>query len=240
MITQKFNTDYVRGLRFGIPIIFGFIPSAIAYAVIARQGGISALETIAMSVFVFAGASQMLAAGMYAQQAGILIIVLATFILNLRHVIMSTCVINRIKNERMGIKLLSAFGVTDETFSIFSSTPEDKCSTPFFLGLVTVAYTSWVTGTILGAFISDFLPAVISASLGIALYALFISLLVPNLLHNGKLTLLVLVTAICNTFLSKCMGSSWALIVSTLVCAGLGTLFIDLNEKGQMNDHAKL
>ena len=230
MTKQQSRTDYVRGLKFGMPILFGFIPSAIAYAVIARQSGLSALETILMSAFVFAGASQMLAAGMYAQ-TGILVIILATFILNLRHIIMSTCVMHRLKDTRMPMKLFLSFGVTDETFSIFTTTPESLCSAPFLLGLITVAYTSWLTGSALGAFLSDLLPAILSASLGIALYALFISLLMPNLRRDHKLILLVIITAACNTVLSRFLEASWAIIVSTLLCAGLGMLLTDSKEK---------
>ena len=83
------------GARLGIPVILGYIPVGIAYALIARQAGFSVLETCMMSVFVYAGASEMMAAGMYAQGAGIAAIVLTTFILNLRHFIMSACVIAR-------------------------------------------------------------------------------------------------------------------------------------------------
>ena len=63
------------GARLGIPVILGYIPVGIAYALIARLAGFSVLETCMMSVFVYAGASEMMAAGMYAQGAGIAAIV---------------------------------------------------------------------------------------------------------------------------------------------------------------------
>ena len=106
------------GARLGIPVILGYIPVGIAYALIARQAGFSVLETCMMSVFVYAGASEMMAAGMYAQGAGIAAIVLATFILNLRHFIMSACVMNGMRSEKRAFKELAAFGVTDEVFAI--------------------------------------------------------------------------------------------------------------------------
>lgn len=165
------------GARLGIPVILGYIPVGIAYALIARQAGFSVLETCMMSVFVYAGASEMMAAGMYAQGAGIAAIVLATFILNLRHFIMSACVMNGMRSEKRAFKELAAFCVTDEVFAIY--TTQKKLERPglVFLGMALISYLSWNLGTVIGAVASDFLPALLTAALGVAMYAMFISLL---------------------------------------------------------------
>ena len=223
--------QYKNGLSAGIPVILGFVPVGIAYAIMARQAGFSVAQTCGMSVAVFAGASQMMAVGMYVQGASVIAMILATFILNLRHLIMSTCVVNRMKKERTGIKMLAAFGVTDESFAIFTTIKKEKASVWFFLGLITVTYSSWNVGTLIGAVASEFLPEIITASLGIALYAMFIGILAPNLKHNGKLGALVLLTAVCNSILTQFIPSSWALIVSTLICAFAGIFFVDLHEE---------
>ena len=91
--------QFAHGLRAGVPVVLGFLPVGIAFAIMARQAGFSILETCTMSVTVFAGASQMMAVGMHAQGAGLAAIIFTTFILNLRHVIMSTCVGKREKSE---------------------------------------------------------------------------------------------------------------------------------------------
>ena len=223
--------QYLAGMRAGVPVIFGFVPVGIAFAIMARQAGFSLMQTCGMSLCVFAGASQMMAAGMYGQGAGLAAIIFATFILNLRHLIMSTCVMNRMKDGSTGARLLAAFGVTDESFALFTTEKEENCFLPYFFGMITVTYSSWNVGTFIGAVASDFLPGIITASLGIALYAMFIGLLVPSLPGNGKLGALVLLTALCNALLSRLMPASWALICSTLLCALIGTGFIDLNEE---------
>ena len=222
--------QYLSGLRSGVPVILGFVPVGIAYAIMARQAGFTVAQTCGMSLAVFAGASQMMAVGMYAQGASVVAIILATFILNLRHLIMSVCVVNRMRADSTKIKLLAAFGVTDESFAIFTTEREEKCSAMYFLGLITVTYTSWNVGTLIGAVASDFLPAIVTASLGISLYAMFIGLLVPNLTQNWKLGALVALTAVCNSILTQVIPSSWALIASTLVCAFLGVFFVELEE----------
>ncbi|MBQ2120512.1 MAG: AzlC family ABC transporter permease, partial [Peptococcaceae bacterium] len=81
---QTRKAQYLTGMRAGIPVILGFVPVGIAYAIMARQAGFSVLETCGMSLAVFAGASQMMAVGMYAQGASIIAMILATFILTSR------------------------------------------------------------------------------------------------------------------------------------------------------------
>ena len=88
----------------------------------ARQAGLNTWQTVLMSLTVYGGASEMMAAGMVAQGAAVLTIVLTTFILNLRHIIMSTCVFNQMQGGRLPVRMLAAFGVTDETFAVYTTT----------------------------------------------------------------------------------------------------------------------
>ncbi len=229
--------QYIMGARAGVPVVFGFIPVGIAYAIMARQAGLSIAQTCFMSLTVFAGASQMMAAGMFAKGAGIAAIILTTFILNLRHIIMSVCVMRRMKNTNLAARLIAAFGITDESFAIYTTIPEQSCTASYFFGLITVTYSSWNVGTLIGAVASDFLPAIVAASFGIALYAMFIALLVPSLTGNARLGILVAVTALCNTVLSQFTESSSALIISTLLCAFIGVFFVDLKEDTE-NEHS--
>lgn len=220
--------QFIRGLRAGIPVILGFVPVGIAFAIMARQAGFTILQTCSMSLMVFAGASQMMAVGMYTQGAGLAAMILATFILNLRHVIMGTCIMNRMKDGGPIARFLVSFGVTDEGFAIFTTEKEENCTLMFFFGLLITTYLSWQAGTLIGAVASALLPEIVSASLGIALYAMFISLLTPNLAGNWKLGALVALTAVCNSILTQLMATSWAMILSTLVCAFIGVFFVDL------------
>lgn len=237
MWNENGKLQYFAGLRAGVPIILGFIPVGIAFAIMAGQAGLSGAEAILMSATVLAGASQMMAVGMYAQGAALITIIIATFVLNLRHLIMSTCVMNEMRSAPTGIKLLGAFGITDETFAMYTTVREGHSNALFFLGLATCAYGSWVGGTALGVITANLLPDVLSASLGISLYAMFVAILVPNLVKNLRLALLALLTALCNTTLSRVMDSSWALVVSTILCAGIGVFFVPLEtEEGVADD----
>ena len=89
--------EWLAGTRSAVPIMLGYVPVGIAYGVMARQAGLNTWQTVLMSLTVYGGASEMMAAGMVAQGAAVLTIVLTTFILNLRHIIMSTCVFNQMQ-----------------------------------------------------------------------------------------------------------------------------------------------
>ena len=216
-------------MRAGIPVIFGFIPVGIAFAIAARQAGFSILETQLMSLSVFAGASQIMAAGMFAEGAAIVAIILATFIINLRHIIMSTCVMNKLGSVPLYQRLLLAFGVTDESFAIFTQEDEPTSTPAFLAGLILVNYSSWNIGTFLGAIGADFLPEVLTMAFGVALYAMFIAIITPDLTGNLRLTLLVILTALANYGLTFIMDSSWAMVLSTLISAAIGVFFVDLD-----------
>jgi len=219
------------GVHLGAPVILGYIPAGIAYALIARQAGFSVLETCLMSAFVHAGASQMMAVGMSAQGAGVAAILLTTFILNLRYFIMSACVMNDLKREKRPFKMLLAFGVTDEVFAIHAVQKRTEHPGMVFLGMSLVSYLACNLGTFIGAVASDFLPPLLTAALGIAMYAMFIALLMPSLHGNGRLALLVVFTAAINALLSRLLTPGWALVVATLVGAAVGVPFVELPGK---------
>ena len=221
--------EWLAGARSAVPIMLGYVPVGIAYGVMARQAGLSTWQTVLM------------AAGMVAQGAAVLTIVLTTFILNLRHIIMSTCVFNQMQGGRLPVRMLAAFGVTDETFAVYTTTANAPRTPRYFFSMALCSYLSWALGSWLGAIATGLLPPLITAALGISLYAMFIGLLMPGLRGNGRLAALVVLTALCNTMLCNVarLDSGWAMILSTLGCAALGSFFVTPNAAGEENSHAE-
>lgn len=233
---KETKKQFALGARAALPVVLSFVPVGIAYGLMSIQAGYTPGETVFMSLAVYAGASQMMSTGMYAQGAGIAAIILATFVLNLRHLIMSTCVINRMKDAPLGQKLLCSFGITDETFAIFTTEDEEKATVPFFVGLALVSYLSWAGGSAIGAFASDFLPEILTASFGVAMYAMFVGIIMPDLRGRGSLALLVVITAAVNCVLSRFMEPSWATVCSTIMGAFAGVFFVELEGEGKKNE----
>lgn len=151
--------QYLTGIRSGLPVIPSFLPVGIAYAIIAQQAGFTPFETVLMSATVLAGSSQIMAAGMVLQGAGLAAVIFATFVLNLRHLIMSTCVIRNFRDAPLRLRLLASFGVADESFAVFSMAREEDRTLWDFLGLMTDVYFAWVFAAVLGVFSSTLLPS---------------------------------------------------------------------------------
>ncbi len=226
MTNQKLR-HYLLGMRRAIPVLIGFLPVAITYAIMATGAGLRPGETVGMSLAVFAGASQIMATGMLAAGAGYFSVILSTFVLNLRHIIMSTCVFQKMKCKSVLLRILCGFGVTDETFALYTTEEGEKADPYFMLGLITVSYSSWVLGAVLGIVTSNLLPVALSNSFGIALYALFLALIVPGVKGDLRLFVTVALTALINCFFGLFLDSSWAIIAATLIGAGIGVWLME-------------
>lgn len=224
--------QYFFGMKAGVPVIIGFISVATAFAIMALEAGLYPWQTVLMSAWVFAGSSQMIAVTMVDQGTGVFAILLATFIINLRHLIMSTCVMNRMKASPTSLKILAAFGVTDESFAIFTTADEEKSSIYYFLGLITVTYSSWVIGTVIGCALTQILPPILAHSLNITMYAMFIGLLVPGIKENWRLAMVVVITAVLSFAVRCFVDSAGTIICATLMGAAIG--IIVMNDEKEM------
>ena len=169
----------------------------------------------------------MAAVTMLAQNAAYVTIVFTVFILNLRHIIMSTCIMEKMEKASLPIRLLLSFWITDEVFAVSMTDKKINKLTPAFLaGLSLFCYLFWNVGSALGILFSSVLPSVVSKSLGVSLYAMFIGLLVPNMKKSIRLLYVVVLSMIVNWVLNQFLSSSLSILISTLGCALIGMCFI--------------
>lgn len=225
---------FLYGAKSSIPIAFGYVPMGIGYAVLAIGAGLTPLQTVSMSVLVYAGAGQIIAATMLAQGASLFAIVLTNFVVNLRYFVMNTCVYNQVEESNTGLNILSAHLCVDESFAVFVLDKES--SIWFYIGLALCAWLSWILGAVIGVYLSDIIPTIVANSFNISLYALFVAILVPTIKDNYRIGIIVAITAILNCTLQFILGSNWTLIVSTLIGALIGMYIIDDSEFDSGND----
>lgn len=227
VIARK-QSHFRNGLQDGISIGIGYLPIALTFGLLAKSTGLSLGETILMSLLVYAGASQYISLNLIALGTGPAAIVITTFIVNIRHFLMTASLNEKAEKDHPFIKAIYAFGVTDETFSV-AATKEGKVSTPYMFGLTIVAYGSWVINSGIGHFVGASLPEVLQESMAIALYAMFIGLLVPSLKRQRKIVLLAGFAAILNSIFTYILPpdwSGWAIVSATLFSAvGIELIF---------------
>lgn len=210
-----------KGMVVGFPIMLGYLPIAVTYGVLARQTGMSLVELSLMSGLVYAGASQFMAVNMIAAGTGAMEIIIATFVLNFRHFVMSLSFMNRLRKVALRWKLPLSIWLTDESFAVASFHPKEaerKHGAYFYLGIFLIAYLSWFTGSLLGGVLGDIIPENLSQSMGIALYAMFIGLLIPSVKKNLKVGLIALLAMLINYLCIEIgMSSGWAIVTGTIV-----------------------
>jgi 4-azaleucine resistance transporter AzlC len=231
--TQHDSLHLKDGFIAAFPIVIGYFPVAMAFGLLARDVHVSLPDSALFSLVVFAGASQFMALELI--KAGVTAgnIILATFLLNLRHLLMSASLSVRLKEIPKGWLPVLAFGITDESFSVASLT-KGKLTVPFMLALNFSPYLAWTAGTVTGYLLGTVLPAAIQNSLGIGLYALFTALLVPEI--KKSLNALVLgglagiIYIVIHYF--KLLPAGWSLVAAMLAAAGAGVLFLNDGKTG--------
>jgi len=224
---------FLYGCKSAIPIAFGYIPMGIGYAALALKAGFNPFQTVSFSILVYAGAGEIIAATMVANGATAIAIILTNFVVNLRYMVMNTAVYNKMTENSLPINILSAHLVTDESFALFSF--EKESSSWFYIGLALSSWLSWILGAVIGVFVLDFLPVIVTNSFNISLYALFIAILVPAVKNNRRLGLLVVITGVLNVLLQFVVGN-WSLILSTLIGALIGMYIVDDSFMEASND----
>ncbi|PWU66785.1 AzlC family ABC transporter permease [Gracilibacillus dipsosauri] len=216
------------GFIAGSPIVIGYIPIAIAYGVLAKQAGMSLFELTGMSILVYAGASQFMGAGMIGLGASALEIIVATFVLNFRHFVLSLSFVNQMKQYPLKWKLPLVLGLTDETFSvssIYKKQVDHRYGAYFYGTIILTSYLSWVIGSLLGGVLGDVIPERLSQSMGVALYAMFIGLLIPSVRKYKRVAVISVVAMLINYLVTPYIGQGWGIVVGTIL-GGLAGVFI--------------
>lgn len=181
-MTEERSRGVVRdGLGAAWPICLGYAPIGLALGVLAQKAGLGPLDTGIMSVLVFAGGSQFIAVAMLKSGAALAAIVATTFMVNLRHALMTSALAVPLQGVRRRFLALFAYGVTDESFAVnmarFRAGGWDRWRA---LVVNQTANLTWILSTIAGAYAGEFVP---TGALGIdyALTAMFICLLIFQL-----------------------------------------------------------
>lgn len=222
--TTKSRPGWLRGLSRALPILLGYMPVAFATGVLAQKAGLSTLNALLMSAIVYAGSAQLIAIGLIGALASPVTIVVTTFIVNLRHLLLSAAVSPRLKGWRTGELAAFAYELTDETFALHVSTPGSgtlEKSVVFTVNVI--AHVTWFFGTWLGILAGQAIQDVKPFALDYALAAMFIALLVVQIRNLTQAGVAVLAGGLSVALLLAGLDQ-WSVIVATVAAATAGLL----------------
>ncbi|HPI91755.1 MAG TPA: AzlC family ABC transporter permease [Deltaproteobacteria bacterium] len=225
MSLQTGNSHF-QGLSAAVPIWIGYAAVGVPFGVLAGQAGLSILQIALMSIIVFAGSSQFIAVSMIGSGSGILPIIVTTFFVNLRHLLMSSTLALHLKGVSRGRLSLLAAEITDETFAVnltrFARGDWDERKA------LVVNYTShlaWIASSVAGGMLGHIIP---QGAFGInyALTAMFLALLVLQII-SSLIGFIALVSGVLAVIIAQVLPGNWYVIIATVVAATLGVIIQD-------------
>ncbi len=212
-----------EGLKAAWPICLGYFPIGLAFGVLAQKAGLNPLAIGLMSVLVFAGSSQFIAVSMLSGGATALPIVTTTFVINLRHVLMSSSLAVYLRDLSKGWVALFAYGVTDESFAVnLTRFREGNWDWRQAMVVNHTANLAWIGSSIIGAYSGQFIPA---GAFGIdyALISMFLCLLVFQL--RGHLyTVTAIIAGVLAIILSLLIPGNVYIVLASVLAATIGVV----------------
>lgn len=216
---------YLRGLRDGIPIALGYLAVALTLGIAAKNAGLTAFQATLTSFTVTASAGEFVGFSLIAAGAGYLEVLVMEAIANARYLLMSCSLSQKFSSDTKLIhRLLIGWFVTDEVFGVASAI-EGKVDPFYIYGIITLAAPGWSLGTFLGAILGNILPVRVMSALSVALFAMFIAIIVPPARKNKLLAGLILLSFAASYALNRV---SWFDGISSGIKTILLTLVLSL------------
>lgn len=221
--------SFTEGVKACIPTILGYLGIGIAAGVVGKSAGLSILEIALLSIIVYAGSAQFVICGMILLGSPISAIILTTFLINLRHFLMSMSVAPFFKEEKMlnGIGLGTL--LTDESYGVLMTAIQQgkRVSAAWTHGLNITAYLTWIIATVIGGIIGNWLPNPEKFGLDFSLTAMFIGLIVLSvefpMRKRPKQTLTILLSVVASLYgLMGLLSAEMSVLIATLIGCAVG------------------
>ena len=231
------NYTFVRGMRDGIPICLGYFAVSFALGIAGRGVGMNAVQAFVMSLTMVASAGQFAAITLIGAGAGIIEMITTTVVVNLRYLLMSCSLTQKLSPEtKLLHRLALSYCMTDEIFGLSISV--DGFLRPVYTyGITVISVSGWCLGTVLGVVAGNILPALVTNALGVAMYGMFLAIIIPPAKENHFLGALVAVSMAASGLFSilpylRAISSGFRVIILTILIAGIAAVIHPIEEPG--------
>ena len=228
--------EFLEGIRDGIPICLGYFSVSMAFGLTAVLSGIPIWAAVVISLTNLTSAGQFAGMNLIAAQGALVEIGLTTLIINIRYFLMSISVSQKV-DQKMTMKerMAVAFGITDEIFAV-SMQRDHELTTAYMAGLILTPVLGWTGGTLVGAVATSLMPPVLSNAFGIALYGMFIAIIVPPAKEQKNVLFAVLLAIAASvackyTPVIKNLSSGLTIILITLVVCVIAAWLFPVEER---------
>ncbi len=194
---------YVKGLRDGLPIAFGYFAVSFALGITAKNAGFSAIQAALTALLTNASAGAYAGFTLAASGAGYFEMAIMQFIANARYLLMSCALSQKLDNKTGFIhRLIIGFDITDEIFGI-SVAVKDKLDPWYTYGAMTVSIPGWAAGTYLGVVMGNVLPTFVVNALSVGLYGMFLAIIIPPARRDKTVAALIIISMAASFIFAK-------------------------------------
>ena len=190
---------------------------------IAARGGLDVSTAVLISMTNLTSAGQFAGVDLILNNAIYIELALTIFIINIRYALMSFAISQKLEKTSLIKRMIIAFGITDETYTL-ASVEEGKINYKFMFGLILIPYLGWALGTFIGAISTGFMPANLQDALGIALYGMFLAIIIPAGKKDKNIALGIVISIVFSfiifyfPYLNK-ISSGFSIIICSLIGA---------------------
>ncbi|MGI6019045.1 MAG: AzlC family ABC transporter permease [Marvinbryantia sp.] len=228
--------QFKAGIKDGIPIGLGYLAVSFSFGIMAKGSGLSTAEAVMISITNLTSAGQFAALGIIQNGASLIEMAIAQLIINLRYCLMSCSLSQKLSpNMPFFHRFLMSYGVTDEIFGV--SVCRAGYLSPFYsYGAMSMAIPGWTLGTLFGAVSGELLPARLLTALSVALYGMFIAIIVPPMKVNRVLVGVIAVSMILSFVFTlipvlNTISSGFKIIILTVLIAGVAAYLFPIKEE---------
>lgn len=224
------RNEFINGIKDGIPICLGYFSVSMAFGIAAVNAGISALAATVTSLTNVTSAGQFAGINIMCAAGSLLELAITTLIINMRYFLMSLSVSQKVDSSmNLWQRFLVSFGITDEIFAV-SMRHTRPLTASYMYGLILTPVIGWSMGTATGAAFTSVMPRALSSAMGIALYGMFIAIVVPPAKENFKVAIAIIMAITASviftyTQIGKCISNGWAIIIITIVVSAVCATF---------------
>ena len=231
---MKEQTNFLKGIKDGLPICFGYLSISFAFGIYACANGLSILQAVIMSITNLTSAGQLAAVPIIAAGGTIAELLVSQIVINLRYALMSVSLSQKLgKTVRMFDRFVIAFANTDEVFAVASSN-DGTVGRNYLYGLILTPPIGWTLGTLLGAAAGAVLPEILVSALGIAIYGMFIAIVMPKVKTERPTALCVVFAVILSCLFYylpalKAIPSGFTIIICAVIASGVFAFVAPIN-----------
>lgn len=224
--------QFKKGLIDGLPILLGYITVSFTFGLTVTKSGIPGWLAVLMSATNLTSAGQFAGANLIVAGARFAEIALTVFVINIRYMLMSLSLSQKILPETgLCKRLIMSFGVTDEVFAV-AAVRQEPLTFSYMLGLIAGPFFGWTFGTWLGTAVNTILPPSLEAPMGIALYAMFIAIILPPAKKSRPVAAVLVIAAVLSCMFTAipAITSGWAIIICAVAASVLGAVLFPRRE----------